>query len=55
MDSYSLKKHSWRFIRALLYILKLNQSELIFFVYIYIYIYIYIDRCIHKHVNVCVR
>ena len=38
-------KHSWRFIRILLYILKCNHSQLIFSGYIYIYIYIFSSRC----------
>ena len=35
-------KHSWRFLRILLYILKLSYFQLILFA-LYIYIYIYKD------------
>ena len=41
-------EHSWIFIRILLYFLKLNHSQFIFFGYfIYIYIYIYIYVCMY--------
>ena len=34
MYELSYIEHSWRFIRVRLYILKLNHSQIIFFIYI---------------------